>query len=152
MDITINNDNIIVKGTINFPYKHAKILAANPIDRMSNYSGSGLPFPSAYIAFENTINEYIIKVPSYTATIKYPNSYYLDNGIDKIPPTIYIIIDNKIYDSYILPDRLPLKTLITRQSTSREKFHGFKNNNLPIANQEIIMKSYINMKLTENIS
>lgn len=152
MNITITNDNIIIKGDITVPYKNAKIIAANPIDRMSNYSGSGLPFPSAYIAFENTINEHIITQKSYNTTFKYPNSYYLDNGIDKIPPTIYIIIDNKIYDTYELPDVLPLKTLTNRKSTSREKFHGFKNNNLPIANQEDIMKSYINMKLTEDIA
>ena len=60
MNITINNNKILIKGTITIPYKNAKIIAANPIDMMSNYSGSGLPFPSSEIAFENTPNIYIL--------------------------------------------------------------------------------------------
>ena len=72
----------------NIPYKNAKIIAANPIDRMMNYSGSGQPFPSSEIAFENTPNIYKINEATFNIEFKYPNSYYMPNGRDKIPPTI----------------------------------------------------------------
>lgn len=155
MDINIRDDgSIYIKGTINTPFDSAKLIAANPIDRMSNYSGSALPFPCADIAFENTPNEKKISTPSYDAVFSYPNSYYMPNGIDKIPPTIYLVVDGEIVESKVLPERdiTMLRTLTYRQSASRERFHAYRHGALPIATQEHIMYAYKNMKIQENIA
>ena len=77
MNITIKHNKITITGTITQPFSKAKLYAANPIDRMSNYSGSGLPFPCSYIAFDNTPNIKHINTPEYGAVFSYPNSFYL---------------------------------------------------------------------------
>ena len=97
MEVSVKDNKVIIHGTINKSFSRAKLMAANPIDRMSNYSGSGLPFPCADIAFENTPNLKHITTSNFGATFEYPNSYYLPNGIDKVPPTIYLIVDD-LYD------------------------------------------------------
>lgn len=152
MEVTVKDDKVIIHGNITQSFSRAKVMAANPIDRMSNYSGSGLPFPCADIAFDNTSNLKHITSSNFSAIFKYPNSYYLPNGIDKVPPTIYLIIDDKIVEAKQLPDLLPLKTLTHRGVNNRERFVTYKYNNLPIANGDQVMISYKNLKLTENIS
>ena len=73
-------------------YSSVIIIAANPIDRMSNYSGSGLPFPNYEIAFENTQNIHKIdRTGIFDVSFKYPNSFYMPDGINKIKPSIYFI-------------------------------------------------------------
>tara|TARA_Y100000389_G_C17354332_1_gene460217 strand:+ start:188 stop:646 length:459 start_codon:yes stop_codon:yes gene_type:complete len=151
MNIQIKDNKVIVTGKINQPFTKAKLFAANPIDRMNNYSGSGLPFPCYDIAFDNTPNIKHINSGNYGATFEYPNSYYMPNGRDKVPPTIYLSVDDKIIEAKELVDPLPLKTLTHRGTNDREKFVSYKNNNLPIKNQDEVMVVYKNMKLSENI-
>lgn len=151
MNISVKNNKITITGVINQNFSKAKLYAANPIDRMSNYSGSGLPFPSSYIAFDNTPNIKHINTAEYGATFLYPNSYYMPNGIDKVPPTIYLSVDDVIIETKVLPDPLPLKTLTCRGSEDRERFVSYKYNNLPLGNQDDVMIAYANMKLTKNI-
>lgn len=151
MEVTVKGDKVIIHGNITQSFNRAKVMAANPIDRMSNYAGSGLPFPCADIAFENTTNIKHINSSNFGATFSYPNSYYLPNGIDKVPPTIYLIIDDKIIESKELPDPLPLKTLTHRGVNNRERFVSYKYNNLPIADGDKTLINYRNMKLTQNI-
>lgn len=57
-----NNSKMFLEGYIKNPSQYNKmlVLAANPIDRMINYSGSGLPFPNEHIAFENTKNMFLV--------------------------------------------------------------------------------------------
>ena len=119
MNIQIKDNKVIVTGKINQPFTKARLFAANPIDRMSNYSGSGLPFPCYDIAFDNTPNIKHINSENYGATFEYPNSYYMPNGRDKVPPTIYLSVDNKIIEAKELVDPLPLKTLTHRGSHDR---------------------------------
>lgn len=152
MEVSIKEDKVIIHGNIKQSFINAKLIAANPIDRMSNYSGSGLPFPCADIAFENTPNVKHITTQSFGATFTYPNSYYLPNGIDKVPPTIYLIVDDNIFETKTLPDPLPLKTLTYRGVNNRERFFSYKYNNLPIANGDKTLINYRNMKLTQNIA
>lgn len=152
MNIQIKNNKIIITGKITQPFNKAKLFAANPIDRMSNYSGSGLPFPCYDIAFENTPNIKHITSNNYGATFEYPNSFYMPNGIDKVPPTIYLSVDDKIIETKILDDPLPLKTLTHRGKNNRVRFVNYKYNNLPIKNQYETMIAYRTMKLNENIN
>ena len=57
-----NSSKLLIEGYVKNPLQYNKmlILAPNPIDRMINYSGSGLPFPNEHIAFENTKNMFLI--------------------------------------------------------------------------------------------
>jgi len=152
MNIQFKGDKVVITGKITQPFSKAKLIAANPIDRMSNYSGSGLPFPCYDIAFDNTPNIKHINESNYAATFEYPNSFYMPNGRDKVPPTIYLSVDDNIIETKELPDPLPLKTLTHRGTANRERFVSYKYNNLPIKNQDEIMIVYRNMKLSENIS
>jgi len=151
MNIQFKGNKVVITGKITQPFSKAKLLAANPIDKMSNYSGSGLPFPCYDIAFDNTPNIKHINSANYAATFEYPNSFYMTNGRDKVPPTIYLSVDDNIIETKELPDPLPLKTLTHRGTTNRERFVSYKYNNLPIKNQDEVMIAYKNMKLTENI-
>jgi len=74
-NIEIVNDKVTISGTLLKNVK-AHIISANPPDKLINYSGNSLPFPSTEIAFENTINKHDIVNNSYNTTFTYPNSYY----------------------------------------------------------------------------
>jgi hypothetical protein len=132
------------------------IIASNPIDRMSNYSGSGLPFPNYEIAFENTPN--IHKVDSsgiFNTTFKYPNSFYMPDGINKIKPSIYFMftdINKKSFRvQYELHDILALRTLVNRSSRKNPEFYGAKDYILPIDTAEKVMYAYSQAKIENDI-
>jgi len=94
--LNVNQHNFIlnINGYIKYPEQYSKIviIAPNPIDRMVNYSGSGLPFPNEDIAFENTPNYKLVDKTKQQIDIKfkYPNSFYSRNGKNKILPSIFI--------------------------------------------------------------
>ena len=75
MNIQFKGNKVVITGKITQAFSKAKLLAANPIDRMSNYAGSGLPFPCYDIAFDNTPNIKHINESNYAATFEYPNSF-----------------------------------------------------------------------------
>jgi hypothetical protein len=132
------------------------IIAANPIDRMSNYSGSGLPFPNYDIAFENTPN--IHKVDSsgtFNISFKYPNSFYMPDGINKIKPSIYFTItdasNNSFRIQYELHDILALRSLANRSSRKNPEFYAAKDYVLPIDTAENVMRAYARAKIENDI-
>ena len=145
-----NNYNIVkISGNIKNPGMFQKMLifAANPIDRMSNYSGSGLPFPCADIAFDNTPNKYLIESSGFfKVTFKYPNSYYSQNGFTKIISAIFFILDtgNKKENFKIeLKDLCVLRTLTDRQSKKKgPEYYAAKDYLLPIDTTENVMRAY----------
>ena len=65
--------------------------AASPPDYNTSFSGSGLPFPSAEVAFQNTQNVGKVEVVggSFRFKINHPNSYYTKNGGVHVPPRVY---------------------------------------------------------------
>ena len=147
--ITINNDKVDISGNIINPelFNNSFIVASNPIDRMFNYSGSGLPFPSASIAFENTPNIFLInETGHFKTTFYYPNSYYDCNGKDKIVSAIFFILqdknDEKIILKYVLKDLNPLRSLVNRKNRVSPEFYFLKENILQIDTQENMMKQY----------
>ena len=122
LNATITADGFIhLTGSIKSPSKYQQkyLMAANPIDRMMNYTGSGLPFTSPFIAFENTPNYYEIpESGEIEAHFKYPNSYYVTDTQEKIVPSIFITLKLKnqpepIFYQLKLVDPLPLKTSTT---------------------------------------
>ena len=159
-NITVNSDNSALKinGSIknNTLYKDIIIIAPNPINRMSSYSGSGLPYPNYEIAFENTPNIHKIEASGiFNISFKYPNSFYMPDGINKIKPSIYFLFttfDNKSFRlQYELRDINPLRTLINRDSRKNPEFYGAKDHILPIATAEKVMLAYSYAKIEHDI-
>jgi hypothetical protein len=75
------------------PGKTLDFIAANPIGRGYSYSGSGLPFANAEMAFENTPNHGAITTDSqgdFKLEIEYPNSYYVRQGGILVNPHVYL--------------------------------------------------------------
>jgi hypothetical protein len=159
-NIVFNNDHSLLRLTGSVKniamFNHIVIIAANPIDRMSNYSGSGLPFPNYEIAFENTPN--IQKVDAsgiFDITFKYPNSFYMPDGIKKILPSVYFIFtdnnNNTFRIQYELHDLLALRTLVNRSSRKNPEFYGAKDYILPIDTAEKVMYAYSRAKIENDI-
>ena len=75
--------------------------AASPADHRTSYSGSGLPFASARMAYENTPNKGAVRLtPSVVTGVLHagfdialeslPNSYYVGNGTIYLSPRVQI--------------------------------------------------------------
>jgi hypothetical protein len=124
LDIKENADNntIFISGSVLYPslYSEMIVIAANPIDRMMNYSGSGLPFPSPEIAFEGTPNMHVIGSDGViNVTFTRPNSYYAI-GAERIEPSVFVKLNtNKESDpvtvQFKLTDLYPLKSVYYRK-------------------------------------
>jgi tetratricopeptide (TPR) repeat protein len=102
LNIIQNNFILNITGYIKNPtqYKKIVIVAPNPIDRMINYSGSGLPFPNEHIAFENTPNYKLINnSENINVQFKYPNSFYSPDGKNKILKAISVEPQKEAYYS-----------------------------------------------------
>lgn len=118
------NINISLECTIKDEILDNKIYyyAANTPDILTNFSGSGLPFPNRDIAFEGSPNIGRKIINSETNNFKLellrPNSYY-DENFELIEPEViikYILknnntivlnipIDNKIPHRYLLQNK-----------------------------------------------
>ena len=161
--VAFNGDHSLLQitGSVknNALYNNVVIIAANPIDRMSNYTGSGLPFPNYEIAFENTPN--IHKVDSlgtFNISFKYPNSFYTPDGINKIIPSIYFVLtdgtngaNNSFRIQYELHDIVALRTLVNRSSRKNPEFYAAKDYILPIDTAENVMRAYARAKIENDI-
>ena len=159
-NITYNNDysllNIVGSIKNNLLYSNITLIAPNPIDRMTNYSGSGLPFPNYEIAFENTPN--IHKIDSsgvFNVSFKYPNSFYMPDGLNKIKPSVFFIFTTNENVSfrlqYELHDINALRTLVNRVSRKNPEFYGAKDYILPIDTAEKVMYAYSRAKIENDI-
>lgn len=159
IDNVENTNKLKIKGNVLNPtmYNSMTLIAANPINRMSNYSGSGLPFPCSDIAFENTPN--ILKIDtsgSFDTVFFYPNSYYSQSGCEKIVSSVFIILEdktsNKEFIRFELPDICPLRTLSNRKNRTGPEFYGAKDFMLPIDTAENVMRAYAKAKLEYDIA
>ena len=159
-NITFNKDYSLlnIAGSIrnNALYSNIILTAPNPIDRMTNYSGSGLPFPNYEIAFEKTPN--IHKIDSsglFNVSFKYPNSFYMPDGLNKIKPSIFFVFtsnENVAFRlQYELHDINALRTLVNRASRKNPEFYGAKDYILPIDTAEKVMYAYSRAKIENDI-
>jgi hypothetical protein len=84
-----------ITGTVHHPERYTRVMAifaANPIDRMMSYTGSGLPFPNEEIAFEGSRNVYQIpKTGVVNTRFKKPNAYYTHT---KVAPCLFVRLDD----------------------------------------------------------
>lgn len=97
---------LTINGTVRHPERYTRVMAifaANPIDRMMSYTGSGLPFPNQEIAFEGSRNVYAIPKTGIVNThFKKPNAYYTHA---KVPPSLFVRLDD-VNIRFTLDDRL----------------------------------------------
>lgn len=136
-DITINiTFTDIIKNNV------IKYISANPAERRTSFTGSGLPFFNKDQAFENTTNKGTMNIVNQTCKIdlKLPNSYM--NFDIKIPPTLYInyeTIDGKMKDiEIILSEGIPFRSLGYPKNRKDANFYNTQFT-LPVRNQEEIL-------------
>jgi hypothetical protein len=91
--------------------------APNPPNYNGSYSGSGLPFPSPTIAFDNTPNKGVrVQGGQFRFQIHFPNSFYAGLGTYYVSPQVYYKIcgnsgqDSKVH-AITLGDGIPFRTL-----------------------------------------
>lgn len=90
-----SNGDFVLKGRIKphqNPNSVVKYWAANPIDRRDSFVGSGLPFATSEMAYENTTNVGAVKAVNgeYTIRMWFPNCFYVDLGRTLLPPHVLI--------------------------------------------------------------
>jgi hypothetical protein len=149
-----------LRGSFKSPSSFSKIecLAAAPIDRFMNYSGSGLPFACANMAFENTPNYYLFRPEEtfggFDITFVYPNRYYTADHTTLVAPSIFfgftpISGNSPTYVRFELPtpESLSLKSLGHRPERKGPEFYSAKADiiGVPI-NQETYLRSIGSIK------
>lgn len=157
-----NYSLVIINGSVKNPaqFKNMLLIAPAPIDRMTNYSGSGLPFPSYEMAIEETPNKLIINTDGIFSTVfKYPNSYYEYNldtyQKDKIISSIFFILSNDENDEikirFELDDLCALRTLLNRSGRKNPEFYAAKDYLVPITTAYDTMMLYSKAKIEHDI-
>ena len=147
-----NDNSYVINGTITSgtfdETMYVKYTAANPPTYNSNFSGSGLPFPTEEIAFENSPNRGVTEIKNghFSFTIKYPNSYYINMGTVYVGPNIRLVIINKDnkelsnVEQFSIGEGIPFRTLtwpVQRDWNIGPLF--YENKDLPVRTQYQIL-------------
>jgi hypothetical protein len=117
-----NNNSFVISGKLNYvpiEKRYIKYSAANPPTYNSNFSGSGLPYPTEEIAYDNTPNRGVVEIINgeFNFSIRYPNSYYINMGTIYIEPHVKLTIVDKDNNSIgevksiNLGEGIPFRTL-----------------------------------------
>jgi hypothetical protein len=140
-----NNGDYLVKGTILTKTNNAKLMywASNPATRGLSFSGSGIPYASAEMAFENTPNRGIVNIINgyFEFKIHFPNAFYTNLGSNYVQPTVYVRIiedsgDNKVH-SIPLGDGIPYRMLTYPRPYWEDRAKFFDGRDLlPMRTQE----------------
>lgn len=153
------NRMIAIDGSIENPkrYVRMQMMAAHPIQQMTSYSGSGLPYACPVMALENTPNLHDIQSDGdFSAVFSYPNSYYTNDGFQRIPPSIFFVLvpyqGDPVVSQFALAeeDPLPLRSLTHRQGRSQgPAFYSAKDDIFSIlpSSAEKTMRAYKDYKL-----
>lgn len=125
--------------------------AANPPNYNTSFAGSGLPYPSPDIAFDNTPNKGAVRVKngSFKFFIRYPSSFYAGLGTLYVAPHVYYkVCDNsgkesKVY-SVKIGKGIPFRTLTyppppTTAPRRNVSFYAGRDS-LPLRTQEQILR------------
>jgi len=152
--VEIVDNKVKIKGNIASAsnYIGMVIKASNPIDRMTTYTGSGLPFPCHGIAFEGTPNEY--KIPDngiFETTFSYPNTFYDEDYTKLIPPCIFFILQQKnkepLVFKYELANPLPVRSLTYRpRYRTGPQFYSMKEELVTMQGAEGTMRTIAKYK------
>ncbi len=147
-----NNEEVTVKGVINETVRGGRISfkAANPMDRISSFSGAGLPFANYQQAFDNTPNKGEIELTmgnNFQINILLPHSYYVSLGTVLVCPTLFIEYNNGIKDITLaikLTSPVPYRSLtypLSQYHASRSDASFYEGMwDLPVRSQEQILR------------
>ena len=157
-------------GSFKNPSQFSKIevLAPGPIQRLMSYSGSGLPFPCAQVAFHQTPNYIDLTRPvdgtttaptDFETVFEYPNSYYAVDHRTLIPPSLFCAMTpvestTPIYVRFELPNPNPLKSLTYRPRFSQgPDFYAAKADLIGVPeNQEAYLRAIGPLKATYGLA
>lgn len=124
--------------------------APNPPTYCQGFSGSGLPYPNADIAYENSTNRGAVKSQNdnFTFKIKYPNSYYAGLGTVLVEPVCHVKICGNSNDTGIhtiklgngIPFRLLTYQAYGKDATRDSPMFYTGRDTLPIRGQEQILR------------
>ena len=119
------NINIYINCTIKDEMLNNKVYyyAANTPDRLTNFSGSGLPFPSREVAFEGSpnIGRKLIdnETKQFRLELLRPNTYY-DENYELIEPEViikYVLKNNKTRVLNIpIDNKIPFRSLLQNKN------------------------------------
>lgn len=139
----------VVKGMIRTQSSDAKLLfwAANPATRGYSSAGSGLPYPSAEMAFEDTPNRGVVHINSgyFEFRVHFPNAFYVGLGSRYVEPCVFVKVCESGREtpiqSILLGNGIPFRSL-DHPKERREKnvmfYHG--RDALPNRTQEQILR------------
>ena len=154
--------DVSVKGQVLNPshFEKMEVYASAPINRMTSYSGSGLPFPCAAVAFDNSPNYHLIVAEGgFDIKFLYPNGFLMQDATAKVPPSVFIKLTPKtkgvepIQIRYGLADPLPLRTLVNRPNHLLGPiFYSAKEDIVPIAGAEATMLNIASAKSMYDIA
>lgn len=106
-------DVFIVRGHVK-KCKNIKYLAATPLWRNCSYSGSGLPFPNHFVAYENTPNNGIVQTHNdiFEIQLAHPSGYYVNQGKTLLKPHVHLeLVELNIVMTLVIGDYLPFRSL-----------------------------------------
>ena len=138
------NGEYIVKGVVETEIQNPKVLywAANPPDHRASFSGSGLPFPNAEVAFENTPNRGAVKAVGghFTFNITFPNSYYIGLGSKLVEPSVHYQVEgeSKVHTLKLKDSGIPYRSIPERKNVM---FYAGKEQ-LPLRSQEQMIREH----------
>ena len=121
--ISYNQDDqsYMVQGVCNA--QTLSYLAPAPLDFRLSYTGSALPFPNEYIAYNNTINQGTLNLDNGNFSFKLfaPNRYYKHTTV--IDPVLDITLDDSTSIKIDLPKHhLPINRSL-HSSPNGRTFH-----------------------------
>lgn len=155
-NVTINTENRVrLTGALSKAFAGETVIswwAACPAEYRSSYAGSGLPFPSPEVAYDNTPNHGELVLSRDETSFSFeldamPNAYYVGNGTLYLEPNLQLRIRQGADAAQFqikLNDGIPYRHLtypgqkgvIAR--TGPEFYNG--RFELPFANQETILR------------
>ena len=150
-----DQDVLTIQGKVNNrnQFEEVMLFAASPIDRMTNYSGSGLAFPNSSIAFEATPNIHYVEQNGMINTIfRKPNSYYANDTYVKVKPSLFLKLtmpnkEEPILMRFELEDNLPLRSVFYRPERTGPEFYHKKAEILGVTSQESILRKIEEVKI-----
>jgi hypothetical protein len=129
--------NVQSNSTVNY-------IASAPAVRNNSFTGSGLPYPSEEVAFENTPFKGVCQLTGQAGEITIsdlPNSYYIKLGSVLIPPSVRISYKDAAGNLQIiyvvLCDAIPYRTLTYDYRRSSPQFYDV---DLPVRSQDQILR------------
>ena len=159
LHIHVEKGEVYISGTISdlSSWDKVLIIAANPIDRMTTYAGSGLPFPCQDVAFDQTPNIVTVTEPNVSIVFAYPNSYYTYDNWTKVPPSIFLVKTHHqkmpSIERYTLPDPLVLRTLNYRKGYyAGPSFYSQKETIIPMGTAESYIYNMTRAKAVHDIA